>query len=173
MNRATAVLLCSLALSACSSSPESNAPLAQRAAPVSPPNKPVVAMSDANAKAYFVKDISDSADAGGWRWTFDRPELRFFLKRADGVHAVADFSIADATFKTTGPVTVVFTVNDKVIAKEKYAKAGSYHFDQLVPANLIQTDKPTTFALEPKPIWVSKTDGQHLGLILVRAGFVS
>jgi hypothetical protein len=173
MNRITPIVLCLVALSGCSSSSDSTAPLAQRGAPVVSPDKPVITMTDPNAKAYFVKDVSDGADAGGWRWTFDRPELRFFLKRTEGMHAVADFSIADATFKSTGPVTVIFTVNGKVIAKEKYSKAGSYHFDQVVPANIIQADKPTTFALEPKPIWVSKTDGQHLGLILVRAGFVS
>ncbi len=89
------------------------------------------------------------------------------------MHAVADFSIAGDTLKTTGPVTVSFFVNDKLLAKEKYSKAGSYHFDQPVPAGFLVADKPTSFALEPKPIWVAPADHKHLGLILVRAGFVS
>lgn len=130
-------------------------------------------MGDPNANAYFVKDISGGKDTGGWRWTFDRPELRFTIKNPQGVHAVADFSIAGDTIKATGPVTVSFFVNDKLIAKEKYSKAGDYHFDHEVPAGLLTADKSATFAMEPRPIFVSKGDGQHLGLILVRAGFVS
>ncbi len=120
-----------------------------------------------------MKDVSEGADSGGWRWTYDRPELRFFVKKTEGVHAVADFSIAGDTFKTTGPVTVGFFVNDKLVSTEKYTKAGTYHYDKPVPAGLIQADKATTFAIEPKPIWVAPGDGKHLGLILVRAGFVS
>ncbi len=174
VNQKAALLFCVIALVGCSSSPETNGPNIQKAAaPVEPPTKPLITMNDPNAKAYFVKDVSDGADAGGWRWTFDRPELRFFLKKTEGIHAVADFSIAGDTMKTTGPVTVSFFVNDKLIGKEKYTKAGTYHFDKPVPADLLSADKATTFALEPKPIWVAPGDGKHLGLILVRAGFVS
>ena len=172
VNRKTLLALCSIFLVGCSSS--SDSPSAERAAATpEPPSKSIIAMNDPNAKAYFVKDVSDGADSGGWRWTFDRPELRFFLKNVDGVHAIADFSIAGDTIKTTGPVTVSFFVNDKLVSSEKYVKAGTYHYDKLVPAGLIQADKATTFALEPKPIWVAPGDGKHLGLILVRAGFVS
>ena len=97
----------------------------------------------------------------------------FYHQKTEGVHAVADFSIAGDTMKVTGPVTVSFFVNDKLIAKEKYAKPGDYHFDHEVPPGLLTVDKTATFAMESKPIFIAKGDGKHLGLILVRAGFVS
>lgn len=167
-------MACAIGLAGCASSPESGSPVARKEGDVpAAPTKQLITMGDPNANAYFVKDISAGKDTGGWRWTYDHPELRFIIRKADGVHAVADFSIADATFQKTGPVTIQFFVNDKVIAKEKYTKAGSYHFDQAVPAGLLTVDKPATFALEPKPVWVSPTDKAHLGVILVRAGFAS
>ena len=167
-------MACALVLAGCAGSSESGSPAARKEGDVpAAPAKQLITMGDPNANAYIVKDISGGKDTGGWRWTYDRPELRFTIRKADGAHAVADFTIADDTFKKTGPVTSSFVVNDKVIAKEKYTKAGSYHFDQPVPAGLLTVDKPATFALEPRPIWVSPTDHAHLGVILVRAGFAS
>ncbi|MDQ6677620.1 MAG: hypothetical protein M3Z09_10030 [Acidobacteriota bacterium] len=169
------LVFCLLVLTGCSGSSDSKPP-EQRAgaeAPQATPTLSVIKMNDPDVKAYIVKDVSDGLDPGGWRWTFDRPELRFLVKTTDGVHAVADFSIADATMKDTGPVTVSFFVNGKLLGTEKYSKSGSYHFDKPVPADLLTAGKLATFAMRPEPIWISPTDKQHLGLILIRAGFIS
>ncbi len=173
VKRIASLIVLALTLTGCASTPESNAPLVQKENGPAPATKQVIAMGDPNANAYFVKDISGGKDTGGWRWTFDRPELRFLIRKTEGVHAVADFSIAGDTIKVTGPVTVSFFVNNTLIGKEKYTKPGDYHFDKPVPPGLLTVDKTATFAMESRPIFVSKGDGQHLGLILVRAGFVS
>ncbi len=169
------MMLCLLALTGCSGPSDSKAPEQRAGAdpPQANPTLSVIKMNDPDVKAYMVKDVSDTVDPGGWRWTFDRPELRFLLKTTEGVHAVADFSIADATMKDTGAITVSFFVNGQLLGTEKYTKSGSYHFDKPVPANLLTAGKLATLALQSKPIWVSPTDKQHLGLILIRAGFVS
>ena len=113
-------------------------------------------------------------DTGGWRWTFDRPELRFIIKKTEGVHAVADFSIAGDTMKVTGPVTVSFFVNNKLIAKEKYAKAGGLSLRSRGSGRAFDRGQNRYFRHGIEDRFLSpRVMANILGLILVRAGFVS
>jgi hypothetical protein len=133
----------------------------------------MIAMSDPDAADYIVKDISDSVESGTWRWGFDRPEMRFQLKQTGNQKLEVHFVVADATFKTTGPVTIDFLVNGKSVGKMKVTKPGDQVFAKPVPADLLKIEEPVTVAIEAKPFWTSQTDGRHLTVILTQAGFVT
>ena len=136
------------------------------------PTKAMVSMNDPAINDYIVKDVSDSLEGGSWRWGYERPELRFQLKQAAGQKLEAHFSVADATFKTTGPVTVNFFVNNKNVGTMKIAKSGDQVFSKAVPADLLSTTDLTAVAIETKPFWTSASDGRHLTVILTQVGFV-
>ena len=137
------------------------------------PTKAMVAMNDPAVEDYIVKDISDTLESSTWRWGYERPELRFQLKQTAGQKLEAHFSVADATFKTTGPVTVTFFVNNKNVGTMKITKPGDQVFSKAVPADLLSTNDLTDVAIEAKPFWTSASDGRHLTVILTQVGFVS
>ena len=131
----------------------------------------MILMNDPVVSDYIVKDVSEALEGGSWRWAFDRPELRFQLKDANNQKVEVHFSVADATFKTTGPVTVKFFVNNKPVGDMKILKPGDYVFSKPVPAETLKTDDLTTIELEARPVWTSPTDARHLTIILTQAGF--
>jgi len=161
-------------LSGCVNIPDSYAPPIQRKPLTGTEPSAVghfVTMSDPNADAYIVKDVSPAAEAGSWRWTGKRPELRFFLETTEHLIFKADFSIAETTLRETGPVTVSVLINGHVLDTVKYVNAGEKHFDKPVPPDFLRLKSVNYAALEIDKFWVSKTDGAVLGFILTRAGF--
>jgi hypothetical protein len=128
-------------------------------------------MSDPAASAYIVKDVSDSSEGLGWRWTHRRPELRFFLPTAEHLDFLMDFSLPEVTFRETGPVTLSFFINGKLFDRVLYEKAGEQHYRKPVPASFLNSGTVNVVAIEPDKVWVSKADGAQLGFVLVRAGF--
>lgn len=166
-----------LLLSSCGApSPESYPPPLQRRLPRGPEPRPVgafVSMSDQDADAHILRDVSPTAEGSAWRWTFQRPELRFWLASTARQKLAVDFAIAADTFKATGPVTVSFYVNGKLLGQQRCVKAGDYHFKKTVPAEWLRTDDFTVVAAEADKLWTSPTDGARLGFILARIGFVS
>jgi hypothetical protein len=166
-------VLALLGLISCSQSPKP-APATQSSVGMrarSNPAKSMISMSDPAVDDYIVKDISDTLEAKTWRWSYERPELRLQLKQVQGQKLEVHFSVADATFKTTGPVTINFLVNNKSVGTMKVTKPGDQVFSKPVPADLLRTDDFTDVAIEAKPFWTSSTDGRHLTLILTQVGF--
>ncbi len=131
----------------------------------------VVSMSDASARAHIVKDISPQLQSGAWRWTLQRPELRFAVSHTKGVRLVMDFAVAKSTFDSTGPVTISFYVNDRLLDKVRYDQPGNKRFEKPVPPEWLATDRMNTIAAEIDKLYVSPLDGAKLGFILSRAGF--
>jgi hypothetical protein len=170
-----AVILCALLLQlGCQRSPEAGSAPPGQNAPVKlveRPTKPFIEMNDPAVKGYIVQDINDFLEASTWRWTFNRPELRFYLAKTENLQLEIDFAIAGATLKDTGPVTVSTFVNGKPLGEMKCAKATDYKFVKAVPANWLNTDDATLVAAEVRPLWKTP-DGKQLGFILIRAGFV-
>jgi hypothetical protein len=175
--RPIALPLAALLLLSCGApAPESYPPPAQRRAPSESESRPVgpfVSMDDPDMENYVIRDVSLGIEAGRWRWTYRRPELRFWLDSTADQKLVVDFVVADATLAKTGPVTISFYVNDKLLGQQHCPKSGDYHFEKGVPASWLRTDAFTIVAAEADKLWVSPTDGARLGFILVRAGFVS
>jgi hypothetical protein len=131
-----------------------------------------VAMRDRRANDHIVRDI-DRTDRAEWRWTNQRPELRFTLKTVANLKLAMDFIINEKTFAQTGPVTVTFYVNDHLLAKHRYAGPGPQHFEQPVPAEWLKLGDPTLVAAAVDKPYIAPADGVKLGFLLTRAGFVA
>jgi len=134
------------------------------------PASRVLEMDDADAPQHFVRDIS-SVSAANWRWTQQSPAVRIRVRSNENLKYVIDFTIADVTFKDTGPVTVAFTVNDRVLDRVRYDTPGSKHFEKAVPADWVEVNKDALAGAEIDRVWISKDDGARFGVILTRIGF--
>jgi hypothetical protein len=165
------VVLLALALSSCRSLPQEYPPPEQRPSfeGYRLPAARIVNMDDPDAALHFVRDISPGL-AANWRWTEQRPAVRIRVRAVENLKYTIDFTLPEATFKDTGPVTVTFTVNDHVLDHVRYAAAGSRHFEKAVPAEWIAINKDAIVGAEVDKPWISKEDGVHLGLILTRIG---
>jgi hypothetical protein len=160
-------------LTACNSGPESYPPPPQRSLASTRASTlgHYITMGDPSAESYFVRDISPGLEAGSWRWTFRRPELRFYLDTADHVKFQMDFSLPQATMKDTGPVTLSVFINGRLLGKFRYATEGIKHLERKVPPGYLKAKAVNYVAIEPDKVWISKEDGAALGFILSGAGF--
>jgi hypothetical protein len=164
-----------LLLSSCGApAPESYAPPLQRRLPAGVEPRAVgsfVSMSDADADAHIVRDVSPGGDGSPWRWTFQRPELRFWVESVERQRLSVEFVIASNTFEGTGPVTVSFFVNGRLLGRQRCPKHGQYRFEKAVPPEWLRTDDFTLVTAEADRHWVAPQDGARLGFILSRMGF--
>ncbi len=129
----------------------------------------VVDMSDGDADSHIVSGILP-AGGGSWRWASQRPTVRVLLRHVENLEFIMDFSVADATFKSTGPVAFTFFVNDHELGSANYTMPGVYHFEKPVPESWLEADKDATLAAEVDKVWVAPEDGAKLGFILTRIG---
>ncbi len=127
-------------------------------------------MNDPSAKAYIVSDIAPGVESGAWRWTSQKPTLKFHLKDTQSLKLVMDLSIAEATLTQTGPVTISFLVNDRLLDRVTYSENGRRRFEKAVPAEWLRPGDNLVSA-EIDKVYVSRRDGARLGFILASAGF--
>jgi hypothetical protein len=158
-------------LCACQNMPPAYAPPEQRApfenfAPYR--INRIINMADGDADNYIVHDVLRTG--GTWRWTGKHPELRVFLRTNQSLHYVVDLTVAGATFKDTGPVTVSFFVNGHLLDKATYSAPGPQHFDEPVPEDWVEARKDAIVGAEIDKPWISPADGVALGFILNRIG---
>jgi len=162
-----------LVLVGCSGTPGAYAPPPQREALLKVPLGLFVDMNDPDADEYIVAgSIQDTVEGAGWRWTHEQPRLRFFSGRARPLKLTMDFRLPEDNFKTTGPVTISYWVNEGLLAKERYITPGDKHFEKPVPAGWIQPNAPVTFRADVDPPWIAPADNAKLGVVLFRAGFI-
>ena len=74
----------------------------------------VIDMLDPDMDAHIVRDIGPAVNPR-WRWTQSRPALRIRVHGAEPLTYFIDFTLAETTFRDTGPVTITFLVNDHVL----------------------------------------------------------
>ena len=129
----------------------------------------IVNMNDGDAESHFVQDIASGLE-GNWRWVRKRPTVKLKMKVNENVKFTMDFSIAEATFKETGPVTLSFFVNDHFLDKASYTESGQKHFEKPVPAEWIEPGKDAVLAAEIDKVYIAKADQAQLGFILTRIG---
>ena len=131
----------------------------------------LVKMSDPDASLHFFRDIVDGPP-DSWRWTAQRPAVKVKLGFRDQAIYVIDFSIAGATFKDTGPVTVAFTVDDRVLDRVRYDTPGDKHFEKPVPMDWLEgRSKRHRRGGDRQNVDIAQTDdGTRLGFILIRIG---
>jgi hypothetical protein len=173
--RLSLIILLLLAAASCQRSPLVYPPPAQRPSfeGVEPP--PVmgrfVKMSDVNADQYILKDVSRGTEGGTWRWTFRRPELRFFLDTVDNLRFSMDFSLTDSTFHETGPVLMSVFINGQLFDKIHVIKPDRLHWEKPVPPSFLKPGL-NLVAVEPDKVFIAKADGAALGFVLTSMGFV-
>ena len=130
-------------------------------------------MGDPSADLYIVRDIGDTVEGGLWRWTYERPELRFRLQSTANLKLFMDFQCSGLTLEKTGPVTISFFVNSRLLGSTLCDKAGVYHFEKAVPSSWLDAAGPTSVAAQADKVWTAPSDGKKLGFILIKAGFIS
>jgi hypothetical protein len=166
------VILGAVFLTSCQTMPETYAPPVQR--------QPfenfrpyrellLVDLGTLDADSHIVRDIPKDAQ-GSWRWTGQHPAVQVSLRSVMGVTYVIDFSLADATLKDTGPVTITFDVNGHELGAARYSAPGPYHFENAVPSEWVEAGKQTIVGASIDKMWVSPTDGVKLGFILTHLG---
>jgi hypothetical protein len=170
--RALAISLL-LLLSGCVKQDETYAPPYQRrplAGPDTSRLKHFVAMNDPDAPAHFLRDVSDQLQGGLWRWTGQRPLLRFVLpKQAKNLKLVIDFTIPGEVTKQTGPITITYFVNTHQIDQVTYPAPGEQHYEKPVDPKWL-AEEDNLVSAELSKVFVGD-DGARLGLALTRAGF--
>jgi hypothetical protein len=130
-----------------------------------------VNLGDIGADTYIVRDVNEAVEGAGWRWTRKRPELRFFLDSVEKLTLKAEFAVAGATMKDTGPVNIAVLINGQLLDTVHCEKAGEHYFEKRVPAKLLQANAINLVALEIDKVWIAPDDGAVLGFILTRVGF--
>jgi len=158
-------------LCACQNTPAPYAPPAQRE-PLEEkhePASPLVEMGAPGARKSFVQDISEKLD-GSWRWCQQKPTVKVVVPSKLNWKYMVDLTVPEVTFKDTGPVTIAFTLNDHLVDRVRYAKAGQLHFEKPVRPEWVLVDQPNLLAAEIDKMWVSKEDGSRFGFILTRIG---
>lgn len=131
---------------------------------------PMVDMSEAAAENHIVKDVLLGPTTAGWRWTMQNPTVTVRVQAAIGLKFHTEFTLPDATFRDTGPVTIRFFVNDHELAAQRYDSAGVKQFEAPVPPAYLHAGADNTLGAEIDKVWVSKHDGARLGFILSRIG---
>jgi hypothetical protein len=124
-------------------------------------------MSDAVADAYIVQGFRAHSE-GSWRWAHDHPVLRFTLPDAGALNFTMDFTLPEATFHQTGPVTLAIAINGKPFDSVRCDHAGDYRFAQRVPEALLHKPGLNLVAIDPD----KTATAEKLGFVLLRAGFV-
>ncbi len=127
MRGGTAVCAALLVLLAagCNTSGESWSPSIRRN-PLSftPKKGTVVNMNDPYAMAYVVEDVRDLLEAGAWRWTSRRPELRIYL---DDIR--------------------------KLLDRVKCDQPADRHFEKTVPESWLRARWLNFVTMEPDKTW--------------------
>ncbi len=117
---------------------------------------------------HVVSDVMGPAD--GWSWTGKHPVVKVLPRVNRNIQYVADLAVADATFKSTGPVTITFEVNGHKLDTVRYDQPGKFQFAQDVPEEWIVPGKDTLLGAEIDKVWTSPGDGAKLGFILTKIG---
>lgn len=130
----------------------------------------MVGMESPFAERHILSGLLGAPAGSQWRWANQRAVLRFQVMEPEHLKFFVRFVIADSTFKTTGPVTMRFFLNDKLLGTMPCGTHGERLFEAPVPAGWIQPGEIVTTAVEVDKVWIS-SDNAKLGFLLVSAGF--
>jgi len=169
----SALFLAALAAAGCGSRLVWYPPPEQRPSLSLPSSLPFgyfVAMSDPNADAYIVGGFRSQSE-GPWRWTHEHPVLQFYLPRVPRLRLLMDVTFPDQTFAQSGPVELTIRLNGKEFDRVRYTKPGSQEYTKDTPWEWLHPDGVNTVAIEPDKT-APGPDGERLGFVLTRAGFV-
>jgi hypothetical protein len=158
-------------LSACDRLPESYPPPEQRQ-PVPGindlgPEAMLVSMGSPEADRYIVKDVYPGTGIS-WRWTKKEPTVRVPLRSPRTFSA--DFALWQDSFRITGPLTISFLVNGKLLDKIRYTTPGEKRFEKAVPPEWFTGGDEAIVALSVDKLYTEPRGGSKFGVILVSLG---
>jgi len=122
------------------------------------------------ASEYVVRDILIGPDPSPFRWTTERPELKFRVTGAGPWKLVVNFAVAETTFLTTGPVTIEFFIDANSLGSSVCNRHGPYRFEKDVPPGWLKPGTDTHVSAFADRKWTSPQDGARLSFLLVDAG---
>jgi hypothetical protein len=131
----------------------------------------VVEMEGRDADRRIVRDILPLTDAP-WRWTGQRPALKIRVRADENLKYTIDFTVPQITFKDTGPVSVAFTVNDRLLERVRYTEPGFKHFEKAVPPDWLPVDAYAIVGAEIDKLWTDPGSGRKYGFIITRMGLM-
>ena len=158
----------------CSSLPDSYPPPPQHQPLIVPTSSGLnyfLNMNNPNANAYLVEGIGSSTEGTGFRWVFDHAVVRFFVPRMDHPKFTMEFAIPERIFRKTGPMTLTFSINHKLLDRAIYAQSGQLAYEHEVPPELLNWDAINLISIQPDKVWTSP-DGDKLGFVVSRLGFL-
>ena len=124
------------------------------------------------AARHFLRGVQDMMEPDRWRWTFERPAILFHVPRRDGVRFKMDFAIHGPSLGKMMPLELTVRVNGKELGRRRYLTPGSQTFEQAVPPGLLRADGVALVETELDKYYVSPLDGQKLGYLFERGGFL-
>ena len=124
-------------------------------------------VADPRCAGNFVRGFRPS---GRWAWTARRAEMQFMVE-GGARKFTADVYLAGQTLKETGPVSISFYVNGRLLGAMRCDTAREFVFEKPVPDGWVDPSRPVRVMLEADKAWVSP-DGTEYGFLLVSAGFL-
>lgn len=125
---------------------------------------------DTHADNHILRGTLPEGPGAQWRWTNPEAVLRFQLAESKQAWFYLDIVLADAVYKTTGPVPFHFWIEDHEFASTTVTGAGPHHLEFPVPVSLLTAALP----IEVKVVadkHLLASDGVKLAYLLVGGGF--
>jgi hypothetical protein len=126
----------------------------------------------AGATRHYLRDIEPGAEPTRWRWTAEKPLFLFYAPARAGVRFKMDFVIHSMTFKQTGPLRMTVRINGKELGQRAYNSPEDQTFEQAVPAEMLRADGVALVETALDKYYIAPADGQKLGYLFVRGGFI-
>jgi hypothetical protein len=123
--------------------------------------------------AFYVADVLTGEPHAEAYWTLDAPQLKFALKPSVAYAYRVRFYLPGQTFEKTGPVTIRFYINDRLLDQVRYNLPGQQIFREPVPPKWIPSNGFTVVKMEVANPYIAPADGAKLGFLLQSAGFES
>ncbi|MCC7154837.1 MAG: hypothetical protein IT161_09710 [Bryobacterales bacterium] len=133
--------------------------------------KPFITMDSPDAMDHVVEQVVPALESGLWRWTLQKPTFQFMLPETKGMKLRVDLTVPELTLKQTGPVTIQFFVQGRLLDRLTIDKPGDHRFLKPVPEDWLGTEMPVVVRLEIDKMWKSPVDGIERGFIVTRLGF--
>ena len=127
----------------------------------------------AGAARHFLRDVADSLEPDRWRWTYERPAMLFHVPKRAGFRFKMDFVIRSECFRGKLPLELTLLVNGKEIGRKRYDSFENQTFEQSVPSEALRADGVALVETTLNKYCIERENGQKLGYIFLRGGFVN
>jgi hypothetical protein len=122
---------------------------------------------------HILAGVMEEPETSHQRWTFERPAFLFDVSDRTNLKLRLHIRLPDLTFKTTGPVRLTVWINGRRLGEESYQSPEDHIFEKPVPPDWIRADGMTLVETTLDKYYVAPGDGQKLGYLFVRGGFVN